>query len=145
MIFQRYIDSIVIRCEDIENVLFRRLRRLELSQHDFTIISNNCWGGHVYRRYGLPYLSPTVGLYFYSDDYIKFVSDLDYYTKQTLEFISWRESKHKDELLSRGQTNVPIGILGNNVEIIFCITHQKKMLLRNGREEAKELILIILF
>ena len=38
-------------------------RRSKLNNTDFSIISNNCWGGSVYRHYGIPYLSPTVGLY----------------------------------------------------------------------------------
>ncbi|WP_113846262.1 DUF1919 domain-containing protein [Enterococcus durans] len=25
------------------------------------IISNNCWGGHVYRYFGMKYLSPAIG------------------------------------------------------------------------------------
>lgn len=39
-----------------------RLKRLRST--DFTVISNNCWAGTVYRYFNLPYLSPTCGLYF---------------------------------------------------------------------------------
>ena len=43
----------------------------ELDNKDFTIISNNCWGGMIYESYGMQKLSPTVGLFFMSEDYIK--------------------------------------------------------------------------
>ena len=38
-----------------------------------TIFSNNCWGGMIYESYNLPKNSPTVGLFFFADDYIFFL------------------------------------------------------------------------
>lgn len=32
-----------------------RYRRKRIHQTDFTIISNNCWGGFIYQSYGLDY------------------------------------------------------------------------------------------
>ncbi len=40
-----------------------KLRRKALRFTDFTIISNNCWGGMIYESYNLPKQSPTVGLF----------------------------------------------------------------------------------
>lgn len=74
----------------------------------FTIISNNCWGGIVYQHYNLPYDSPTVGLYFYADEYIKFVSNLHYYLSQEITFISYEQSKYKDDIVRKKQTSKPI-------------------------------------
>lgn len=31
--------------------------RRKLNNHKFTIISNNCWGGFIYQKYGLKYHS----------------------------------------------------------------------------------------
>lgn len=39
-------------------------RREKLTHTDFTIISNNCWGGTVYEAHNLPKESPTVGMFF---------------------------------------------------------------------------------
>ena len=103
--------------------------RRRIKSRDFTIISNNCWAGSVYRYLGMPYLSPTVGLYFFADDYIRFLSDLRRYLSLELEFITADESKHKDELYRRGQQDRPIGRLGD-VEIVF--------LHYGSREEAGE-------
>lgn len=43
--------------------LFVNKRRKKLTSTDFTIISNNCWGGMMYESYNLPKQSPTVGLF----------------------------------------------------------------------------------
>lgn len=89
-----------------------------MNNSNFTIISNNCWGGHVYRFFNAPYDSPTVGLYFFSEDYIKFLKGFKRYVDMELRFIKAEESKWYDELQKRKETNVPIGLLGD-VEIIF--------------------------
>ncbi len=69
------------------NRLFAPARGKRLNNTDFSVISNNCLGGIVYEYSGLQKLSPTVGCYYFADDYIKFISRLDYYLKQELKFI----------------------------------------------------------
>lgn len=94
------------------------IRRKKITDKLFTIISNNCWGGKIYQRYGLPYLSPTIGLYFFSEDYIKFLKDLKYYMELPLEMIPVEESKYYEILKKRKQLSCPIGKL-DDIEIIF--------------------------
>ncbi len=106
-----------------------KLRKSRINNDDFTIISNNCWGGAVYRRYGLPYNSPTVGLFFFAEDYVKFCGNLQHYMKQELQFISRNESRHKMQLISTRYDSVPIGRL-DDIEIVFL--HYK------SQDEAKE-------
>ena len=65
----------------------------ELKNDSFTIISNNCWGGFIYNKYGLPYLTPTIGLLILGDDFIKFCTDLKHYTEEKLNFIPFQSSK----------------------------------------------------
>lgn len=100
-----------------------------IRRRDFTIISNNCWAGKAYQYLDMPYLSPTVGLYFFAEDYLKFVSNLRYYLSLDLIFISAEESRYVDILRERSHMHVPVGRLGD-VEIIFL--HYKT------EEEAKE-------
>ena len=102
------------------NPLLAPLRRRKLYNTNFTIISNNCWAGHVYRYFGIPYLTPTVGLYFFADDYLKLLQRLRYYMQQDLHFISLSESKHQNELLDHGGKSLtcPIGVL-DDIEVIF--------------------------
>lgn len=78
--------------------LFASFRRKKLLYDDFTIISNNCWGGSVYESYGLKKMSPTVGSFFMPDDYLKFLNDLDYYLSCPLSFIKPSESKYEKDL-----------------------------------------------
>lgn len=94
------------------------IRRSKINNSNFTIISNNCWGGKVYQRYGLSYQSPTVGLYFFASDYIKFVSNLSYYLSTEIEMIDSKQSKYFDVLKQRNQLNCPIGKL-DDVEVVF--------------------------
>lgn len=96
----------------------RFFTKLFLKNRKITIISNNCWAGRVYQYLDMPYLSPTVGLYFFAPDYIKFVSDLRRYLEKPLKFIGPSESKYYEELKKRNHTNKPIGLL-DDVEIVF--------------------------
>lgn len=93
-------------------------RRNKINNTDFTIISNNCWGGICYEYFGLPKGSPTVGTYFFAEDYIKFVSNLEYYLNTQIRIIKAEESKHYKALKAKKELDVPIGIL-DDVEIVF--------------------------
>lgn len=105
------------------------IRRKKLNCEEFTIIANNCWGGHVYRYFNKEYLSPTVGLYFFAEDYVKFIGSLKQYLDKELKFIPYTESRYRQVLERRGETHVPIGKL-DDVEIVFL--HYK------SEEEAKK-------
>ena len=74
---------------------FANARQKELLGKDFTIISNNCWGGMIYESYNLPKNSPTVGLFFFADDYICFLKNLKEFVTAPLKFISPENSKWK--------------------------------------------------
>jgi uncharacterized protein (DUF1919 family) len=87
----------------------RDLKRLKKSS--FTIISNNCIGGIIYYDYGLQFKSPTVNLFFYAPDYIRFLENLPYYLNQQLTF-----SLHSK--FSSNSFNYPIGKLAD-IEIHF--------------------------
>lgn len=71
-------------------------RRKRLKSTDFTIISNNCWGGMIYESYNLPKQTPTVGMFFMAEEYIEFLSDLKGYINGELTFINSEESRWKD-------------------------------------------------
>lgn len=73
-------------------------KRLELKKYNFSIISNNCWGEMVYDNFALPYLSPTIGLFFMSNDYIKFLKNIKYYLNGQLQQVSWENTPLKNFL-----------------------------------------------
>ena len=96
-------------------------RGKKLHCKDFTIISNNCWGGTVYESYGMQKLSPTVGMFIMPDDYLKFISRLDYYLDQPLVFIDPDLSKWKREL--EGRKNWKTYLIGKLDDIELHMLH----------------------
>lgn len=71
-------------------------RRIGLKKQ-FTIFSDNCWGGRLYDKFALQYLSPTIGLAIEESDYIKFLLNLDYYISLTPKPIINNQKKVNDE------------------------------------------------
>ena len=100
--------------------------RIGLRNREFTIISNNCWGGVVYDRYRLPYKTPTIGLWIPAKDYVRFVANLEYYLSLEVKQISWKECHVSEILKSRKESgryqfeldDMIIGRLGD-IDIIF--------------------------
>lgn len=107
-------------------------RSTYLKTKDFTIISNNCWGGTVYEAYDLPKGSPTVGMFFIAKDYIEFLSDLKGYIAGKLVFIKpeesrWKEMKEVSDDKRFG--HYPVGVLSNGkntIEIFFLHYHSEQ-------------------
>ena len=90
---------------------YQKKIRAKINNENFTIISNNCFAGSIYQDLGVEYRSPTVGLFFYSDCYMKFVDNMKYYLN--LELIFTSKSKYHNNKLS-----YPVGIL-DDIEIHF--------------------------
>lgn len=93
-------------------------RRRRLKNTDFTIISNNCWGGVCYEYFGLPKLSPTIGCYFFAADYVKFCSRLKHYVSLKLEIVPIEKSRYYEQLKEKNNEHAIIGKL-DDLEIIF--------------------------
>ncbi len=106
----------------LSGAIRRAYYKKRIKSRDFTVISNNCWAGRLYQYLDMPYLSPTVGLYFFADDYIRFVTRLEHYMSLDLQFIALEESKYYNILKAKGELSVPIGVL-EDVEIIFLHYH----------------------
>lgn len=106
-------------------VCFKKRRKLKYK--DFSILSNNCWGGFIYQEFDLPYTSPTIGLFIYERDYVKFLSNIKYYFSLPLEFIKVEESKYFDKVTEHGTKEItyPIAKL-NDIEIFFMHYHSQK-------------------
>ncbi len=77
-----------------------------MNNKNFTIISNNCWGGFIYQMFGLKYNTPTIGLFIMERDYLKFCSDLEHYCNCELVFIKPEESKYYNELTDNGKNPI---------------------------------------
>ena len=77
------------------------IRRQRLKNKNFSIIAQNCAAGHIYHQLGLKFLSPTINLYFYPEDFIELIKHLPYYMGNC----PLVEDKQAPE-------NFPVGILG---------------------------------
>lgn len=126
---KRKINNIAKSVKKIPYSIRRFYNKKRIKSRDFTVISNNCWAGKLYQYLDMPYLSPTVGLYFYADDYMKFIKNLRHYIALDLKFISVEESKHKELIHQRGYFDIPVAEL-DDIEVIFL--HYKT------NEEAEE-------
>lgn len=102
----------------------------KIKDTNFSIISNNCIGGFIYKYFNIEYRTPTLWLFIVSQHYIKFLSNIKYYLEQKLEFIEPEQSKGYEEFKQNiHMMNFPIARLGD-IEIFFM--HYK------SREEAEE-------
>lgn len=53
-------------------------------RNDVTIISNNCIAGYIYQAIGARYNSPTIGLQFPQEDFVKFCKSFSYYINKSI-------------------------------------------------------------
>lgn len=92
----------------------------------------------IYESYNLPKNSPTVGLFFFAEDYICFLENLKEFVEAPLEFISPEDSKWKArrELVNDKRFgNYPIGQLsigGGQLRCFSCIIIARQRHKKNG-------------
>lgn len=118
-------------------IVFAQVYRRGLKNYNFSIISNNCWGGAVYDMFHLPYKTPTIGLWMTADDYLCFLKNISFYFSQDLKQIEWSESHCAQLLQERKKSgkykfelcDLIIGRLFD-IDIVFLHYH--------SFEEAKE-------
>ena len=113
-------------------------RRKKLKIKNPTIISNNCWAGIVSQYLGIKYYTSTIGLYFFSEEYIKFLERFDYYIKQKLEIIDTKDSKYYDEMIKKNHQNAIVGKL-DDVEIVFLHMKTGKEAIEKWNKRVKRI------
>ena len=101
----------------LREMLINKKNRKKLENKNFTLISIDCLGGIVQHDLNIKFNTPTVNLWFYPEDFIKFVNNIKYYCDCELQFI-------KEENI-----NYPVGKL-DDIKIYF--THY------SSEQEAKE-------
>lgn len=96
----------------------------------------------------MQYNSPTLGLYFWAEDYNEFLSHLDHYLHEaTLTFAEHSKHKLGDERRAKWKHWYPIGLLDGKVEIHFLHYHSEaeaaeKWHRRAGRVNMNDLLII---
>lgn len=93
------------------NKQFKKKDVTSLKNTHFVIIANNCFGGQVYKSFGLPYNTPFVGMFLYGPCYLKLLKDFEEYLAKDLVFV--QESFYKDR-----EKTYPVALLGD-IELHF--------------------------
>ena len=100
---------------------------IKLVGKDTTIISSNCFAGRIMQDVGMEYNSPTLGLYFWAEDYIEFLTHLKYYlTEAKIEFVEHSKHALGDTRRQNWEHWYPIGVLNGKVEIHFLHYHTEE-------------------
>jgi len=73
---------------EVKRKLWIKKLRTRLDNRNFTLISNNCLAGIIYSDLGLQFTSPTINLYFESQDYLYFVKNLKAYINGSMTDVS---------------------------------------------------------
>lgn len=98
-----------------------------LIDHTTSIISSNCFAGRIMQDIGMQYNTPTLGLYFWSEDYIEFLQHLEFYLKEAkITFVEQSKYSLGNERRRRWKHWYPIGLLNNKVEIHFLHYYTEK-------------------
>ena len=95
------------------------LDRKALRKESFTIISNDCWGGEVYRALGMPYQTPLIGMAIYGPCFLTLLRNLRKLLNQPLCFTSETRYAEAVQLRESEQWYYPIATLGGEVEVHF--------------------------
>lgn len=68
--------------------MHRFFLRKRLRNDNFTILAPTCIAGVIYHELGKEFLSPTINMWMYDKDFLRFVHNLDYYLSCELLFVS---------------------------------------------------------
>ena len=96
-----------------------KINNKKIKNKNLTIISNNCWGGIFYRNNNLEYLSPTLGMFFMADEYIKFIYEMKKYISAEINFISIEDSKYCEYLKMIKYD----GLIAKILDLEICFLH----------------------
>jgi uncharacterized protein (DUF1919 family) len=104
---------------DLKKKLLLPRQRRAFRDRDFCIVSNNCWGAHVYQALDRPYQTPFIGLFLMPDCYLNLLENFQDIVRRPLLFK--KESRHESINRNRSETNqlYPIAELAPGVEIQF--------------------------
>jgi uncharacterized protein (DUF1919 family) len=96
------------------------------NNHTFSILCSNCIGGCISHDLGEQFRSPTVNMWLFPGDYLKFVSKLDYYLSLNIEEVNIKDLQLPEYIEI---PDYPVGSLGD-IKLFF--THYKTL------DEARE-------
>lgn len=117
--------------------IINRLNKLRLKNQDFSVIASNCNGALILHDLGQRFNSPFVNLYLEPKDFIRYLSNIEYYQQSELTFAFALEQ----------QSHYPIGQLAD-IRIHFLHYHsvqdaKQKWLERSARLNLDNLFIMM--
>lgn len=92
--------------------------RFSVGNKEFCIISNDCWGGEIYKLLNRQYNTPFIGLMLMSPCYISLLENLK--LNLSLPLIFKKSSKYPSMQKINAGTDFPVAVLGeSDIEIQF--------------------------
>ena len=119
----------------IKNFLRKVTAKIDLNLYkhsDLVVIANNCWGGEIYKRFGIPFNTPFIGLFIFGTDYIKLLKNFEDYMLCDMKFVE--TSKHTSKKIE-----YPIGLL-KDIEIHFMHYKTKEEALSKWNRRTSRLL-----
>lgn len=110
---------------------YNQKNRLRLTNTSPTVISSNCTGGFMLHDLNLRFNSPFVNLYLTPKEFIRYLSNMDFYRNQPLEFI-------------QTEKNYPVGKLAD-LTIHFMHYHNEQDAAKKWQERTARMNLDNLF
>ena len=95
------------------------LTRRRLRNADFSIITNNCWGAHVYQILGRQFSTPFIGLFISPTSYLRFLSEFSQCLSLPLKFKTVSDEMWVNRARAAHSVQWPIGSLGDGIEMQF--------------------------
>lgn len=119
MLFGYQISEKMIAGRVLQHPDFNMEQYSKIRKHIPSIISPNCFGGLLYHFLGLPFLSPTINMFWREEEYYKLLSNLKEYMEKPLVFkeMRWvREEKREYPVCSLGDIHVYMNHYNNYEE-----------------------------
>ncbi|MBQ6285181.1 MAG: DUF1919 domain-containing protein [Bacilli bacterium] len=138
--FENLVETIKIKVRRYYIKKTAKIRSKKITNDNFTIISNNCWGGFIYQSYALKYNTPTVGMFFMADDYIKFISNLKHYLDiDDIIFMNPKESKWYKYLSANSSFGTYPIVKLDDIEIFCLHYHSEQEFIEKWNERKKRI------
>jgi uncharacterized protein (DUF1919 family) len=95
------------------------LLRWMVGDLNFTIISNNCWGSHIYQALDIGCRTPFAGLFIPPKSYLRLLRHFDAFITADLKFADQSALASTNLWREREGLRYPIGLLEKDVELHF--------------------------
>lgn len=119
----------VIRGSVMKIPRFDFRKYFSLIDNPVSILSNNCWGGMIYRKLRLQFSTPLINIYWENEEFINFLRKPLFYLKSPLKMVYPGDMRRERPLIAR------LGTADDNVKIkmVHCTNFEDALKQWNRR------------